>query len=888
MIVISSRFPLTLVVVVACIVLQIYAAQAREYHLAPEPDWVLSTRLPDKAWAENADHADGVAYLLVDRQYLVDEGGQKQFAHFAEEAVNPSGVENISHISIEFDPLYEKLTLHKLLIHRNGEIIDYLNRAKLDVIQRETGLDSQIYDGEKTLNIFIEDVRVGDIVEHSYTLDGANPAFADHFAQSLAVRWAVPVGKVHYSVLWSRTRTLNFKTVNSDLKPQIESRQGITRYRWQQDEVEGLVLGETSAAPDWYQPYGRLYLSDYASWSEVSKWGWPLYRQGPASGPLKEIAHSLSKDNSSEEDRILAVLRFVQDEIRYLGMEMGEQSFKPTSPEQLITQRFGDCKGKATLMVELLREMGIAAKPALVHSSKGKNIVNLLPTPKAFNHVIVHLESGGNQYWLDPTLSYQRGNLGAVYQPDYGYAVKISADGFDLEKMFAGGSPLNKKEVSEYFDLSGDGGDGKVKYTIRTLHERRFADRIRRTLSESSRRETERSYLDYTAQYYPDIEQTQELQVIDDERNNRVTEVEHYQIADIWERQEGETYEYAGFEPYLLYNYLDKETAVRRVAPLGLAHPVLIKQTTRIKTPKGFVFENEHQEVTDKAFRFSYDVHFEQGVLVLEYSYQSLRDYVLPEELKQYAEHLNQAYDTLGYWLQQPNRDGSSTDFSLNTSDLNIGLLVIVYSSVLLVCGVMWWLIFYHNPELRLEAVGGRIVTGLRGWLILPGVALAICPVMVFWLNWEAGILFSRSHWSLIGQQFGSSMQLLIAVETICLVFMALFPLGLLVLYFGKRHTFPKLTLIYLMVWQAYAITDGVAIWLFDLTDPETVRLGVQQFIGVTLLVVLLGAYLCRSKQVKATFCERLVPFSGRVAGRTACVAVCQKMDETAVEKLRN
>lgn len=829
--------------------------QARQYQLGTEPGWVSHPPLPDRAWVTKADHADGVAYLLIDRQFLVAEGGQQTFAHFAEQAVNTSGVGEISNLSIQFDPLYEKLTLHKLLIHRDGRVIDCLDRARIDLLQRETGLDSQIYDGEKTLNILIEDVRVGDIVEHSYTLDGGNPAFAGHFAQSLATQWSVPVGRVHYSLLWPRDKMLYFKTANRELKPQIASEGHATRYTWLQDGVDGLVLGDSSGAPEWYQPFGRLYLSDYVSWSEVSRWGWPLYRQQAADGLVREAAAAVAGEVDSEEGRILAVLRFVQDEIRYLGMEMGVHSYKPASAEQVLSQRFGDCKGKAVLMVEMLKALGIEAQPALVHSSKGKNLAKLLPTPKAFNHVIVYLESGNRRYWLDPTLSYQRGDLSTITQPDYGYAVRITEKGAVLEKMFEHGPQLHSKQVTEYLDLT-TGKKGKAAYTIHTRYAGRFADTVRRHLSEASRRETELSYLDYTAQYYPGAEQAKALEVIDDEKSNSLMEVERYLIPEIW--QQDENYQYAMFEPFLLYNYIDSDIGPRRLAPLGLAHPVLISQTTRVKLPEGFRFEQEHKEIADKAFRFSYDVRAERGELVLEYRYQSLQDHVLPEDLREYAAHMDQAFEKLGYWIKRPKGNLFSFDFTLDAAGLNSGLLALVYGSMLLVSGLMWWLIFYHDPALKNQIHPDHPVPGLRGWLILPGAALALCPVLVVWLNRELGFLLLAANWAAIGERFGSSMQMVVAGEAVMAVFLALFPLGLLVLYFGRRHTFPGLVIVYLLGWMAYAITDVLAIWLYDLTDPEAVQIGILQFTIVTITVLGIGAYLKLSGRVRTTFTERL------------------------------
>ena len=38
-----------------------------------------------------------------------------------------------------------------------------------------------------------------------------------------------------------------------------------------------------------------------------------------------------------------AVINFVQNDIRYMGIEQGIGSIKPFTPEQVVKQRFGDC-----------------------------------------------------------------------------------------------------------------------------------------------------------------------------------------------------------------------------------------------------------------------------------------------------------------------------------------------------------------------------------------------------------------------------------------------------------------------------------------------------------------------------------------------------------------
>ena len=171
---------LTLLIVLLGLVLA-PSLYAQGYRIEPVPEWVKSVQpLPDDQ-ADQQNNSNGMSYLLVDEQWQVREGRQSHYAHIVDKALNSSGVEEVSQISIDFDPAYQSLILHQIRIHRDDHILDRIDRSQIDLIQREKDLEYQVYDGSKTLNVFIEDIRPGDSVEYSYTIEGANPVFSSAF-----------------------------------------------------------------------------------------------------------------------------------------------------------------------------------------------------------------------------------------------------------------------------------------------------------------------------------------------------------------------------------------------------------------------------------------------------------------------------------------------------------------------------------------------------------------------------------------------------------------------------------------------------------------------------------------------------------------------------------
>ncbi len=149
---------------------QTSAPQVEEHvHYSAPANWVQPLILQPPERVPEAQLMDGLYYLLVDRQVRVpDQSTQEAFHHYATYIANEAGVEAGGQISIDFDPLYERLALHRIQVIRNGEVVDLLHQADISLLRRETQLENLLYDGQLSANIILPDVRVGDTVEYSY------------------------------------------------------------------------------------------------------------------------------------------------------------------------------------------------------------------------------------------------------------------------------------------------------------------------------------------------------------------------------------------------------------------------------------------------------------------------------------------------------------------------------------------------------------------------------------------------------------------------------------------------------------------------------------------------------------------------------------------------
>ncbi len=839
---------------------------AQGYDIAPPPKWVVTVAAPKDDWVEKAPGSNGEAYLLVDRQWSMVEGRRRYYNHFATKALSSSGVEEVSGISIDFDPLYEALTLHGVTLWRDGVAQDRLGRSRIDLIQREKELEYQLYDGSRTLNVILEDVRPGDTVEYSYTLEGSNPIFAGHFSETLNTRWTVPVGRLHYRMLWPSNKPLHIRNHETGVKPIKRLLGRETEYIWLSDRVQAMQNdGDT---PSWYDPFPKFTMSDMSDWREVVDWALPLYRETPVTEAEREVIAAIEQAETSQEKKLLAALDFVQEQIRYLGLEMGESSHKPSLPAEVLERRYGDCKDKTRLLVSLLRELGIEAFPALVNTHSGVYLTDALPSQLAFDHAIVLARLDGRNYWLDPTRTHQRGDLETLYQPDYDYALVVADSDGGLKKMSDDIRVVHGKRMEEYFDISG-GADQPVSYRVSTEVDHYYADAFRESLAETDLQALQQSYLNYAAGYYPSVEVAGDIEVTEAAERNAVAIVEHYRIPGAWKAQAGSSYVVMNFEPSLIDDHVTAVDSPKRTAPYAVTHPVRYHHTTHIKVPAGSEFDSEYYEIEDPAFRFTKSVEFDGNELVIDYLYESLRDHVMPAEIAQHAKHLRDVYNLSSYQVRMLDPAIGFGDYRFDFGDVN-WMLVSVSLLTLVIAGLLGYrFIYFPDPPVPQPAAEfDPKLVGLSGWLILPAISTFLFPFGLIWGARELMYLFSAAQWSALAEDAGFGLLAWLVSEVVLNVTMLVLSLFMIAMFVSRRRGFPRLFISFYIFVLVFTGGDLLILHFMGLHGVEVELTDVQEFLRLLVYTVIWGSYFARSRRVKATFTRSRRGKEPRLQGR--------------------
>ena len=415
----SGQIGGALVGAVAGCMLALFALPARALSNKPSPSSLIG---PPPAWADGIEAdlgaaapegrvSGGIDYVLVDRQTRVGDTTRESFRHYAKKVVNDAGLAAAGDLSIDFEPSYQTLRLHFVRVRRNGQILDRLSSRKIQIIQRESELEYQLYDGTLSAVILLEDVRVGDVVEYAYTLRGANPVFEGLYFDWFSARWEVPVHRQRWRLLWPSARRLYVKNHSTSIEPVRRTRGSVTEYLWEERDVAPLV--PDSDAPAWYDTASWVQLSEWSSWGEVADWAVRRFARASGKAPavLRKVAEIRDAAATSEAG-VLAALRFVQDDVRYLGIEIGESSHQPSPPETVLRRRFGDCKDKAGLFCAILEGLGVEAQPVLVNTDWHQGLESWQPSPTAFNHVVARVRAERSRVLARSHVVLARGSSG--------------------------------------------------------------------------------------------------------------------------------------------------------------------------------------------------------------------------------------------------------------------------------------------------------------------------------------------------------------------------------------------------------------------------------------------------------------------------------------------
>jgi tetratricopeptide (TPR) repeat protein len=475
---------------------------ADQLQFAPPAEWVKPLDFP----APSASGDGGATQiLLMDAQDKFNSDSEEHYWESVVRVQTSQGLSQAGNLSLAWMPDHDTMTIHKVHIVRDGQVIDVLAKGQtFTVIRRESNLEVAMLDGALTGALQIEGLQVGDIVDLAVTLVRRDPVLKGH-AERFAGLPGMPAARMRIRELWPDAKPMRWRATAGIDPPRITT--GPEGTELAIDMANAKAPQPPRGAPARYSNVGQIELTDFQSWGDLSALMAPLYQQAAtltAESPLKAEAAAIAAASADPKVRAAAALKLVQDKIRYVFLGMNDGGYVPADADVTWSRRFGDCKGKTALLLALLNALGIAAEPAVVSSSRGDGLDAQLPMIGLFDHILVRATIDGKVFWLDGTRMGDR-SLDDIAVPPFKWALPIRPDGAAPEALIV--PPFDKPQAASLIRFDASGGlDVPAPVHAETIFRDDGAIMLNLQLANLSRQDIDRSLKDAFRKRYQDID----------------------------------------------------------------------------------------------------------------------------------------------------------------------------------------------------------------------------------------------------------------------------------------------------------------------------------------------------------------------------------------------
>lgn len=824
-------------ILLSALLLPLYLhGQIKNVKIAAAPAWVKQIKYPNSVIDANMA-TNGYYDLLAEEQ--LNNITHESFSRYAQLVVSENGLGSISSISVSFDPSFQELSFHNITIIRNGLRLDRLKQNEIEVLRREQNLERAVYDGDLTAVFNLSDLQVGDILEYSFSIRGSNPVFQNKIFQTYYFNYGVPVKKIYYRLIIPSERSIHLKKFNQAPDALLSKNGSTTEYEWTQQDIPALTMEE--GTPSWYNPYNYVQISEFNTWKEVALWAYSLFNL-PVSKKLSSQIPGIKLDQSIEE-KIQKSIQFIQDEVRYLSFSDGIHGFKPHSPDKIIDQRFGDCKDKSLLLALVLREFGVDSKPVLINTSYGSTLDQALPSPRLFDHCIVQFKLQDSTYWIDPTISFQRGPLKKLFLPNYELGLVIDPSTTELESIPKIVSP-GSVAIKEVFDVLSVGGSATLQ--VSSIYKGNEADYLREYFKANSHAEIDERYLNFYATDYPDIQLESPIEFTDDEITNTFTTTERYEISSFWSFDSLNQSQNVTVYPRSLASYLTiPSTKIRRM-PYAISYPHNISYDIKLDMPEDWSVTEAKRTIESSGFIYNSSNQLKNGNEIhLQFSYKPKKPYLEKGEVKDHIKKVNEAMNDMTFTISY--KDETKINSTFNTPFLIITLLLFIPGFFLLK------MMYEYDPEPR----AATVYRSIGGWLVLPAIGLCLSPLKMLY-DFVQIEYFNYSNWRILTDPSFASYDLglgvFIIVEMIVNLGLLFYGVVLVILFFKRRSNVPLLAAIFYSITFLFLLIDGfVATAYGTAMDEDTIMSIFRSFVGAAIWI----PYFLTSNRSKGTFTER-------------------------------
>jgi transglutaminase-like putative cysteine protease len=316
------------------------------------------------------------------------DGRLKRLDREAVRILRPDG-EAWGMIPVYFSPQSRITSLHGWCIPASGKDYEVKERDAVEsaIIGVEGG---DLVSDLRTKTLRIPAATVGSVIGYEIERELRPYAMVDQWG----FQDTIPVREAHYTLQLPPGWSYKANWLNHSKEQPAEA--GATQWRWSIGDVPPIRVEKYM--PPWRGIAGRMVVAivppnghdaGIQSWQDLGAWYFGLTRgRRDPSLEIKQKVAELTASIPTLLGKAKALATFVQNDIRYVAIELGIGGQQPHSAGEVFKNRYGDCKDKVTLLSAMFKEIGVDSYYVLVNTERG-SITAATPPNLGFDHVIL-------------------------------------------------------------------------------------------------------------------------------------------------------------------------------------------------------------------------------------------------------------------------------------------------------------------------------------------------------------------------------------------------------------------------------------------------------------------------------------------------------------------
>ncbi|MDE3213874.1 MAG: DUF3857 domain-containing protein, partial [Bacteroidota bacterium] len=316
------------------------------------------------------------------------------------------------------------------LYNADGKVLKKVKKKEMGDFAYQDGF-SLVSDDRYISNDFAwRDYPYSVSYEEDDTRDGVLefPAWVPQETPSMSVQYS------KYVIIAPKGYQVRYKELNFSQSPVIKEGRDQVTYTWEMDNVpakkgqdEGFVtdyrLPSMMVAPSDFEEQG--YSGNMDSWPNYGKFIYQL-KEGKDSLPedFKRQIHQMTDSLSNPLDKIRVLYQYLQQNTRYISIQLGIGGWQPFSANYVATKKYGDCKALSNFMVAMLKVAGLDGKYVEIRAGAHARPIEKDFPASQFDHVICCVPLKKDTVWLECTTGdYPSGFLGSFTANRWGVLI---------------------------------------------------------------------------------------------------------------------------------------------------------------------------------------------------------------------------------------------------------------------------------------------------------------------------------------------------------------------------------------------------------------------------------------------------------------------------------